>query len=59
MLSEYTKSINCTDANDCKEGIREINKYLEESTKKGKKPALYAYSRLEKLYNKLIKFQTK
>ena len=59
ILSEYTKAINCTDANDCKEGIKEINKYLEDSRKNGKKPNIYAFTRLEKLYNKLIKFESK
>lgn len=51
-LSAYTIAKNCTDANDCKVGLAELNVYFD----KTKTPKTSMYIRLYKLSEKLKEY---
>jgi hypothetical protein len=52
-LSAYTIAKNCSDIEDCQQGINELNEYFE----KVKNPRDSTYIRYFKLYEKLKKLQ--
>lgn len=57
-LSSYTIAKNCTDISDCKEGIKELNRYINSFEDKKKVPST-AYIRFYKLNEKLKKLESK
>ena len=58
-LSGYTSAGNCTDIQDCQDGIKEILQFMEYKRKKGNKIPNTAYIKYYKLRQKLEKLLKK
>lgn len=59
QLSAYTSAKNCTDISDCKNGIKEIQDYMDYKTKMGHKIPNSVYIKYYRLRKKLEKFEKK
>ena len=58
-LSPYTIASNCTDLNDIRDGINEIQDEIKRLVSEGKNVPSFFYSRLSKLQTKSKKYEQK